>query len=282
MRLHRPSVLQALLSELGVAPKKVLSQNFLIDGNIVRKIVDTADVQPEDFVLEIGPGPGVLTEALLTKGAHVLAVEKDDVFARVLPQTTRCHDLPGQLEVWHGDFMDFNLEKALLDLQKRKKKAKVVANLPYHLTSRILAELAPHHELFSSLTVLVQDEVARRFSAKPGTKDYSSFSVFLQLHGSPRYAFRVPRSCFSPAPRVDSAVLHMPLLPPCEEVKDSRLTQLTRTAFQQKRKMLRASLKELYSRDELERALEQLCLPPTARPQDLSPELWIALFRLLT
>lgn len=279
MAMYKPSELRLFLNELGIAPKKGLSQNFLIDGNIIRKIVAAADVQPDDLILEIGPGPGSLTQALLETGAQVIAVEKDEVLAKALE---RLQSPSQQLSVFCQDIMTFPLEKEITSRLKRGQKAKVIANLPYHLTTPILAHLAPFHSFISSLTVMVQDEVGRRMTAQPGTSEYSSFTVFLHFYTHPHYAFTVSRNCFFPAPKVDSAIivlqLHAPPLPP-----ETALTffQLTRTAFEQRRKMMRASLKHLFPSQKIEQVLQFIGQNPLARPEMLSLDDFLRIHALL-
>lgn len=272
MPLFRPSELIQYLREKGLQPKKGLSQNFLIDGNILKKIVQAADVQPGDRVLEIGPGPGALTQQLLLAGAELTAVEKDQGFAEALP------DFVGQeIDVRCQDIMDFDLDSLAGD-----SKIKVIANLPYHLTSPILAMLTPRNDLISTVTVMVQDEVARRFSAEPGGKDYSSFTVLLDFYCEYcRYAFKVGRKCFFPAPKVDSAVLHMKLRPAPELSSEEDFFKMVRQGFQQRRKMLRKSLQGLYQAAEVEAALQEMGLPETARPEVLSLEQFLQLYKRL-
>jgi 16S rRNA (adenine1518-N6/adenine1519-N6)-dimethyltransferase len=262
MPIYKPSELLQFLESLGISPRKGLSQNFLIDGNILRKIIEAANVQPGDLVLEIGPGPGSLTELLLAAGAKVIAVEKDPILAEALKRL----NTNGNLEVFCQDIMEFPLQEVF----KEQKKGKVIANLPYHLTTPIIAMLAPLNHLFSSLTLMVQDEVGRRFTASPGTPAYSSFTVFLEFYSNPSYAFKVSRNCFYPPPKVDSAVVHLALKTP-PAIEDKRaFFDMTRTAFQQRRKMIKVSLKELYSSEKVMRALGELDLNPHARPEDLS------------
>lgn len=279
MPIYKPSELRLFLNQLGIAPKKGLSQNFLIDGNIVRKILAEAQVAPGDIVLEIGPGPGSLTQALLEAGAHVIAVEKDSILAEAL---ARLQNSEQQLQVFCQDILDFPLEEILSPLLKEGKKAKVIANLPYHLTTPILALLMPLHGIFSSLTLMVQDEVGRRYTAKPDTSEYSSFTVFLQFYSDPVYAFTVSRQCFFPVPKVDSAVVSLHLKrPPLEGMEAESFFRITRTAFEHRRKMLRASLKFLYPPLRVSEALEKLGLNPLARPESLSLNEFLRLHREL-
>lgn len=271
MALYKVSELLDFLNSLGISPKKGLSQNFLIDGNIIRKIVSTADVKKNDLVLEVGPGPGSLTEALLGAGANVMAVEKDTVLANALPR------LKGSLEVANEDILKFDLDAHF----KGDPKAKVIANLPYHLTTPILVQLIKRRDLFSTLVLMVQDEVARRFTAEPGTADYSSFTVFLNYYSYAHYAFKVSRNCFFPAPRVDSAIVVLNLREPPVVENEEGFFEMTRTAFEQRRKMLRASLRELYKSDQVTAALESIGCNPLARPEELSLEEFLKLFSAL-
>jgi len=278
MAMYKPSDLHGFLTGIGRAPKKSLSQNFLIDGNIIRKIVKSAAIEPGDTVLEIGPGPGSLTEALLDAGASVIAVERDDVLAKALERFKS----PGQkLEIFCEDIMAFLQEDKLKTLLKPGEKLKVVANLPYHLTTPIIEKLVLNPEQCSSITVMVQEEVARRFTARPKSKEYGSFTLFLEFYSIPHYAFSVSRKCFFPAPKVDSAVVRLDLKPP-EKVTDvEAFFNLTRTAFGHRRKMLRGSLKELAAPEKVTQALEQIGCNVLARPEELTLQEFIKLFELL-
>ncbi len=274
MSLYRPSELQHFLESLGIHPKKGLSQNFLIDGNIIRKIVATAAVVPGDIVLEIGPGPGALTEALLEAGARVVAVEKDRILAEALMRL----DTPDhRLEVVNNDI----LEVDVATLFPGGQRVKVIANLPYHITTPILTRMIPRYELFETVTVMVQKEVAERMTSPPGRSSYSSLTVFLNFYAACSNAFVVSRRCFIPAPKVDSAVVHLKLKPPRAVSDRNKFFQMTRTAFEHRRKMLRASLRELYPSESVTQSLTDLELNPLARPEELSLEELILLFERL-
>ncbi len=277
MAIYKPTELLEFLKELGINPKKALSQNFLIDGNIIRKIVASANVTADDIVLEVGPGPGSLTEALLETGAHVIAVEKDQVLASALERLKT----PGRkLDVYCDDILAFPIEKICGKFPG--KKLKVIANLPYNITTPIIAKLIPQNQLFSSLTLMVQDEVAKRFIGKPGTAEYSSFTVFLNFFSEPRYSFQVSRNCFYPVPRVESAIVTLDLKVPPKVSCEENFFKMTRKSFEQRRKMLRASLKELYTPEAVTKALTDLGFNPLARPETLSLEQFIALFEKLS
>ncbi len=279
MPIYKPTELHFFLNQLGIFPKKGFSQNFLIDGNIIRKIVAVSEVESDDVVLEVGPGPGSLTQALLETGASVIAVEKDTVLAQEL---NRLQTPSQQLSVFCDDILTFRLEKEVPLLLKEGKKAKVIANLPYHLTTPIIAQLVPLREIFSSLTVMVQDEVGRRFTAQPGTSEYSSFTVFLRFYTEPHYAFTVSHNCFYPAPKVNSAVVVLKLRePPLSGGDVVTFFQLTRTSFEHRRKMMRASLKSLFPPQKVEEALKKIGQNPLARPEELSLEHFLQLHALL-
>jgi 16S rRNA (adenine1518-N6/adenine1519-N6)-dimethyltransferase len=275
MALYQPTELIARLQRLGVSAKKGLSQNFLIDGNIIRKIVQTAQAAPGDLVIEIGPGPGALTEALLSHGCRVIAIEKDRTFAAALSELQTPDN---RLEVIEGDFLTFPLEEHLKTRLKSGEKGKVIANLPYHITTPILAALIPMHALLSTLTVMVQKEVGKRFVAEKGTTDYSSFTLFLQFFAHSRYAFTVEPTCFIPPPKIQSAVMHLTLHQPREVLDSEALFAFIRHTFQKRRKMLRASLKELYSAEQMEKAFKGSGIAPETRPEQLSLDDFIRLF----
>lgn len=278
MPIYKPKELLQFLETLGVYPKKSLSQNFLIDGNILKKITSTANVLPEDVVVEIGSGPGSLTEELLNKGASVIAVEKDAVFAEALKRLKTDTNL---LEVYCDDILRFPLEQTLSPHLQGNKKAKVIANLPYHLTTPIIVSLVEQRHLFSVLVLMVQEEVARRFTAKPKTAEYSSFTVFLNFYTHPKYAFTVSKQCFYPSPNVDSAIVILELKEPPPVSNTEAFFEMTRTAFTQRRKMLRGSLRRLYPSKDVENSLSHIGQNPLARPEELSLEDFLRLFEAL-
>jgi 16S rRNA (adenine1518-N6/adenine1519-N6)-dimethyltransferase len=250
--MYRPTELRKFLTTLGVHPKKSLSQNFLIDGNIVRKILTFADVKKGETVIEIGPGPGALTEELARIGAQIIAIEKDRIFAKALER------IPG---------VCIRCEDAL-DVDYAELQGQIVANLPYHITTPFLAKIIPLHRNFSSATLMIQKEVAERILAPPGSKTYGSLSVFVQFYTTPTYGFTVEPTCFYPRPKVKSAVIQLRLHPPPPVTSIDRFFQMTRTAFSMRRKTLRASLKRLYPNASL----------PQQRPEELSLSDFLTLF----
>ena len=189
---RNPSELLPFLKGDGLWPKKSLSQNFLIDANVLRKIVRTAGVTEGSDVLEIGPGPGALTKTLLESGAHVTAVEIDQRFATRLPPHPR-------LTVIQADFLSYIPTKPAL----------VVANIPYHITSPIIAHLATFASLWKGIYLTVQKDMAERIMAKKGSRDNNAFAIFTQFYFTPRIAFSIPSHCFYPKPKVASALLSL-------------------------------------------------------------------------
>ncbi len=263
MTVAQLSHLLPFLESIGVKPKKSLSQNFLIDPNIVRKTVTLADIQPGDQVIEIGPGPGALTAELLEKGAFVTAIEKDTLFAKELERFQN-----GKLTVIEADILTFDW--TLLG----KGPWKVIGNLPYSITTPILERICAGS--FISFTFMVQKELADRLIAKPGSKQCGSISVFVQSHGEIKGSFLVSRSCFYPSPSVDSTVLSLAFY---EKKEPKEFFTLVRRAFQQRRKMITSSLKSLFPQEQIRQALEAAKASLTARPEALSLEQWRMLFQ---
>lgn len=280
MPLYRPTELHQFLTAHGIEPKKGLSQNFLIDGNIIRKIVDTAQIEAGDVVLEIGPGPGSLTEELLAREAIVYAIEKDHRLAEALK---RLQTADNRLQIVVGDALKIDFHSLLQPiLSKANRKAKIVANLPYNITTPLITTFLPQWILFSRIVVMVQDEVAERICAEAKSSAIGSLTLFCRFYSTPTYSFKIKRSCFYPSPSVDSAVvqfvLHKSVLEGDEELF---FFSLTRKAYQQRRKMMRASLKEIAPPDKIEEALAKVGLSPAARPEELSFEQFIAFAKSL-
>jgi 16S rRNA (adenine1518-N6/adenine1519-N6)-dimethyltransferase len=271
MPLFRPSELKEFLLSLGVRPQKRMSQNFLIDGNILQKIATLADLKAGDLVVEIGSGPGALTELLLEKGCKVIAIEKDLVFAKALHRLKQ----DDRLQVIESDVLEVDFHSYIT------QKAKVVANIPYHLTSPIMEKLFSSSSLFSKVVLMVQEEVARRCVAQPHSKDFSSFSIFLQFYAAVRYGFFVSRNCFYPAPNVDSAVICLDIKEKLPLEHPDPFFQMVRKAFSQRRKMLTSSLKGLVSQEAILKALHELKKSPKTRPEELSLQEWIDFVKII-
>ena len=185
------------------------------------------------------------------------------------------------IDVFCQDILEFPIEEEIEKRSKPGKKAKVIANLPYNLTTPIIQRLIPMHQHFSHIAVMVQEEVARRFSALPGSKDYGSITVFLNFYSVPSYGFKVSRNCFYPSPKVDSAIVLFELKPPPAVHSIEGFFSMTRTAFGQRRKMLKSSLKKLYPTEMVEEGLKKIGKNPQIRPEQLSLNDFIQLYSLL-
>lgn len=253
-----------LLKRLGAKPKKRLSQNFLIDPNVARKIVQTAQIVPGDHVLEIGPGPGALTTLLLEAGATVYAVEMDRVFAKALHRLQN-----GQLTIFESDFLTFPLEQL-------PKNIKVVANLPYHISTPILERL--FGSSFSSITIMVQKEVADRMASPAGSKEFGSLSLFVQFYSNCTDSFQVPPTCFYPQPKVDSTVIRLDHKTP-PDIDTNLFFDTVHKAFQQRRKMLTSSLG--LPKDQVRKILEEIGIRVDARPEIIPLDKWVSLVKKL-
>ncbi len=271
--LTRPSEVRALLTQLDFHPSRVLGQNFLIDRNILNILLDAAELRPDDAVVEVGPGLGVLTAALLERAAAVTAVEKDNRLAPYLRE--RFADEP-RLTLIHSDVLECDLP-ALFP----RPGGKLVANLPYAIAARLLVELTALPHPPATIVVTIQREVADRLAAAPATDDYGLLSILMQRHYAVATVKHVAPSCFWPPPEVHSSIAKLvrrpaPLGGPADELA---LRELLRHAFSRRRKTMARSLRDLVA-DPLP-ALAQAGIAPTARAEELPPEAWPALLRAL-
>ncbi|MCL5022197.1 MAG: 16S rRNA (adenine(1518)-N(6)/adenine(1519)-N(6))-dimethyltransferase RsmA [Nitrospirae bacterium] len=250
--------------------KKHLGQNFLFDPSILKRIVGAARLSPEDTVVEIGPGHGRMTAMLADSAGRVIAIELDKELHEGLIEMLSGH---GNIELLQGDALKYPYG----DLDKFK----VVANIPYYITTPILFRLLEHKERLRSVTLTVQKEIAERITAKPGGKEYGVLSLMVQYHGKPTLEFIVPRGAFRPVPKVDSAVIHIEIYeePPVKVKNEQILFRVIKTAFSQRRKMLANSLKPLS--DEIKEKLLAAGIDPMRRPETLSLEEFARLADLL-
>lgn len=251
--------------------KKKFGQNFLIDPHVLDRIIDAAEVTKDDFVLEIGPGIGTMTQYLCEHARQVLAVEIDKNLIPILQETLSAYD---NVEVRNDDILKQDIA-AIAREYNDGKPIKVVANLPYYITTPIIMGLFESHVPLANVTVMVQKEVADRMQAKPGTKEYGALSLAVQYYAKPYLAANVPPNCFMPRPNVGSAVIRLDCLKRTPiEVKDEKLMfRLIRASFNQRRKTLQngiANSPELsFSKEEVATALEKLGLSPTIRGEKL-------------
>jgi 16S rRNA (adenine1518-N6/adenine1519-N6)-dimethyltransferase len=246
--LYSPRVVRSLLERYGIQPQKRWGQNFLVDGNVLVKIVNAANLTPDDVVLEIGPGLGVLTRALAERARAVVAIEKDSRLVAALQATL--HDLPN-VRIVPGDALDVSFETLLLERATRnahQATGKVVSNLPYSISKPVLQRLVAARALFSLMVLTVQKEVAERLTATPGTKAYGALSVITQAWMQIEMVSLIPPKCFYPAPEVSSAMVRLiphpaPLILPAVE-RD--FLRLVRAAFQERRKTIGNALAPLF------------------------------------
>lgn len=254
--------------------KKKFGQNFLIDPHVLDKIVDAAQITKDDFVLEIGPGIGTLTQYLCENARQVLAVEIDDKLIPILKETLQPYD---NVEVLHGDILKQDIQQ-IADTYNDGKPIKVVANLPYYITTPIIMELFESHVPLANVTVMVQKEVADRMKAEPGTKDYGALSLAVQYYAKPYIAAFVPPNCFMPRPNVGSAVIRLDCLArvPVEVHNEKLMFRLIRASFNQRRKTLKngiANSAELsFTKEQAARAIEQAGFDVRIRGEKLGLE----------
>ena len=276
MRIADYSVTKAVLERHGFTFKKSFGQNFLTDTNILQKIVDTAEIDDQVNVIEIGPGIGALTEFLAERAAEVMAFEIDHRLVPILADTLRDFD---NVTVVNEDILKVDLAQHIQNFKNPDLPIKVVANLPYYITTPILMHLIESGIPFSEFVVMMQKEVADRISAQPNTKAYGSLSIAVQYYMTAKVAFIVPRTVFVPAPNVDSAILKMVRRPePAVAVEDEKLFfKVSKASFTHRRKTLWNNLTGYFGKteeikDKLTKALDQAGLSPSVRGEALSLE----------
>jgi 16S rRNA (adenine1518-N6/adenine1519-N6)-dimethyltransferase len=270
--------LRKQLKELRVRPKKRLGQHFVHDPNILRKIVGEASLEPEDVVVEIGAGLGSLTEPLARRVKKVYALEIDSSLADVLKDRFSGSET---VEVVWADALQFDFGAAF---RKGKRKMKVVANLPYEISSPMIFRLLKERQCFSLLVLMLQLEVAGRLAAKPGTKEYGPLAVWSQLYSDVEIAFRVKPNSFTPPPQVQSAVVKFQILPEprVETGEEKNLERVIRSAFAYRRKTLSRALQMGgFLSSEVKEALDTLGASPMIRGETLNLEEFCRLARLL-
>lgn len=258
-----------LFSKHDLRPLKRLGENYLIDGNIKDKIIDSLDIIEGDTVLEIGPGLGALTIDLAKSGASIYAVEKDKKVFSILKEIIK-DDYPN-LKLFLGDILKYDFKNI-----ESPKRIKVIGNLPYYITTPIIEYLIENKRYIESFLITVQREVANRLLASPGRKEYSALSCFVQYHTQPSYIYTIKRSSFYPMPDVDSSLVRLVILPePSVAVNDEELFfKIVRGAFNQRRKSIINSLSRKavldVSKGNLVAILNKLRINPNARPEGLS------------
>ncbi|MDU2673872.1 MAG: 16S rRNA (adenine(1518)-N(6)/adenine(1519)-N(6))-dimethyltransferase RsmA [Clostridium sp.] len=245
---------------------KSLGQNFLVDQSVPRDIVDGADVGPEDLVIEIGPGVGTLTAQLLKIAKRVVAIELDDTLIPIL--TEELGEYPN-FSLIHNDALKVNFDEVIGDEQS----VKLVANLPYYVTTPIIVKLLKEKHKFKSLTIMIQKEVAERMNAEPGNKDYGALTLLVQYYCNTKIVRKVPPACFIPRPKVDSIVIRLDKLDePKVKVDNEKLFfDIIRSSFNMRRKTLWNGVKSIGpAKEKLEAAFEKAGVDPKRRGETLS------------
>ncbi|AMA74531.1 MULTISPECIES: 16S rRNA (adenine(1518)-N(6)/adenine(1519)-N(6))-dimethyltransferase RsmA [Aneurinibacillus] len=270
-----PTRTKEILKKYGFSFKKSLGQNFLIDLNILSKIVAAAELTKEKGVLEIGPGIGALTEQLSRQAGQVVAIEIDQRLLPILKDTLSSYP---HTEVIHGDVLKMDVKLLIKEKFKEQKKVSVVANLPYYVTSAILMKLLEERLPLENIVVMVQKEVAERISASPGSKAYGALTVLAQFYAEAEIITVVPHSVFIPQPNVDSAVLRLRIRerPAVEVVSEAIFYRVVKASFAQRRKTLSNNLmNNLFGKDKKEKMLQVLKeagIDPARRGETLSIE----------
>lgn len=268
-KLSNPKVTIEIIKKYDFAFQKKFGQNFLIDGHVIEKIVTSAEISKEDTVLEIGPGIGTMTQYLAERAKKVYAVEIDKKLIPILTETLAEYD---NIEIINNDILKVNINEII----GGEERVKVVANLPYYITTPIIMGLFESNFPAKSITVMVQKEVAQRMQAVPGSKEYGALSLAVQYYADPYIAANVPANCFIPRPNVGSAVIR---LTKWEEnpvkVKDEKLMfKLIRASFNQRRKTLQNGInnaQELsFSKEQVVNALGQMGLSESIRGEALT------------
>ena len=262
---------QALLRARGLRPRRARGQNFLVDSEVRDRIVSVAGLGPGSLAVEVGPGTGVLTEAMLRVGASVLAVEFDRDLAQALSERLGANL---QFTLRQADALEFDFAQALRD-DPRRGRARVVANIPYYITTPLILRLVNRRDLFEAMFLTVQREVAERLTAAPGGKTYGSLTLACQYWAEVRSVFSVPRTAFHPVPEVESALVRFDLLdaPRVQAADPRRLFAVIRAAFAVRRKTLRNALcRAGWAAQAVDAALARVGVDPMRRGETLALE----------
>lgn len=281
--LGNPQNTIAVLQKYDFTFQKKFGQNFLIDTHVLDKIIRSAEITKDDMVLEIGPGIGTMTQYLACAAGKVVAVEIDKALIPILEDTLDGYD---NVQIINEDVLKVDIAK-LAKEQNSGRPIKVVANLPYYITTPIIMGLFESHVPLKSITVMVQKEVADRMQVGPGTKDYGALSLAVQYYASPYIVANVPPNCFMPRPKVGSAVIHLERYenPPVQVGDEKLMFKIIRASFNQRRKTLANGLRnspELdFTKEQIEQAIEKMGKGTSVRGETLSLEEFAKLSNLL-
>lgn len=279
-RLYSPRYIKYIMDKYGFRFSKSLGQNFLIDGNIVRNIVKGADITEEDYVLEIGPGIGTLTEELALNAKKVVAVELDRSLLPVLDETLGKYD---NIEIIHGDILKLDIKEIIRE-KLDGRSIKVVANLPYYVTTPIIGKLLEDSLDIQAIVVMVQKEVADRMVAGPGTKSYGSLSVFVNFYSNPEILLIAPKTVFMPQPKIDSAVIKLNIRKELTDIDREKFFKVVKAGFSKRRKTILNCLSSYgfeLDKDTIRQALEDVNIDPRERAENLFIEDFINISTIL-
>lgn len=279
-RLYSPNKIRETLDKYGFKFSKSLGQNFLIDGNVVRKIVREAEITKDDYVLEIGPGMGTLTEELALNAKKVVAIELDKKLLPILDETLEDYN---NVEIVYGDILKIDVKK-LIEEKLGGGPVKLVANLPYYVTTPIIGKLLEEDLALESISVMVQKEVAERMSAGPGSKDYGALSIFVNFYSSPKIVVKVPKTVFMPQPKIDSAVIKLELKKELHDVNREQFFKVVKAAFSKRRKTIINALSTYgfnIDKEIIKNALLECGIKPEERAENISIEDFIKLSTIL-
>lgn len=272
--LSSPSETKFIIQKYGFTFQKKYGQNFLIDSSILDKIIDSAGITKDDCVLEIGPGIGTMTQRLCEAAGKVIAVEIDDKLIPILADTLQMYE---NVEVIHNDILKVDI-KSLSEKENGGRPLKVVANLPYYITTPVIMGLLESNVPMESITIMVQKEVADRMRTGPGSKEYGALSLAVQYYSKPSIVAVVPPSCFMPPPKVESTIIRLELYNerPVTVKDESLLFRLIRASFNQRRKTLVNGLSNgmgwSLSKEEVAQAIVEAGFSETVRGEALSLE----------
>lgn len=282
-KLSSPKKTIEIIQKYNFDFQKKFGQNFLIDSHVLEKIIDAAHITRDDFVLEIGPGIGTMTQYLSEHAREVMAVEIDHNLIPILKETLAGYD---NVEVLNEDILKVDIGK-IAEKKNQGRPIKVVANLPYYITTPIIMGLFEKNVPMDSLTVMVQKEVAQRMQAGPGTKDYGALSLAVQFYAEPYIVANVPPNCFMPRPKVGSAVIRLTRYKdmPVKVKNEQLMFSVIRASFNQRRKTLQNGINNSstlhFSKEQVVEALDKMGLSPKIRGEALSLEQFARLSDLL-
>ena len=281
--LASPRETKAIIDSYSFNFQKKFGQNFLVDSNVLENIIEKAGITEDDLVLEIGPGIGTMTQYLCESAREVVAIEIDETLIPILNYTLEDYD---NVEIINDDALKTDIEK-IVKKKNGGKPIKVVANLPYYITTPIIMGLLEGKAPIESITIMVQKEVAERMQTGPGSKDYGALSLAVQYYADANILMTVPASCFMPRPKVDSSVIKLDIYdkPPVDVCDEEMMFKIIRASFNQRRKTLVNGLKNAsnlpFTKEEIEESIEKLGEDVRVRGEKLTLEQFAKLTNIL-